>query len=80
MLVTLFNTMVLREKQDRIAEAVLCCEEALRTRREVVPDARDDPNSLHLLATLVGYMPRSGATIVAFFRVRELRHAFVVTL
>jgi hypothetical protein len=50
--VTLFYTALLREKQDRIAEAVVCCEETLRARREVVPDARDDPVSFHLFATI----------------------------
>ena len=49
--------------QDRIAEAVLCCEEALRRRHEVVPDTRDDTDSFHLFATSVGYMTRSGATV-----------------
>ena len=59
---TLFDTKLLREKQDRITEAVLYCEEALWTRSEAVPNARNDPDSFHLFATLVGYMPQSGAT------------------
>ena len=36
---TLFHTALLCEKQDRIAEAVLCYKEALLRRCEVVPDA-----------------------------------------
>ena len=40
----------------------LCCEEALRTRREVVPNAQDHCELFHLFATSVGYMPRFGAT------------------
>ena len=60
---TLLHTALLREKQDRIAVAVLCCEEALRTRRKVVPNARDHRNLFHLFATSVGYMPRLGATV-----------------
>jgi hypothetical protein len=42
--VTLFHAALLREKQDRIAEAVVCCEETLRARREVVPDASRSPS------------------------------------
>ena len=60
--VRLFYTALSHEKQDRIAEAVLCCGEALWRRREVVSDARDDTNSFHLFATSVGYMPQSGTT------------------
>ena len=61
--VTLFYTALLRKKQDLIAEAVLCCEEALRTRRNVVPNARNNPDLFHLFATLVGYIPGLGATM-----------------
>ena len=38
LLVALFNTALLRENQDQITEAVLCCKETLWTRREVVPN------------------------------------------
>ena len=40
----------------------LCCEEALRTRHEVVPNAQYHRESFHLFATSFGYMPRFGAT------------------
>ena len=59
---TLFYTMLLRKKQDRIVEAVVCSEEALQTQRDIFPNVRDNPDSFHLFATLVGYMPRSGTT------------------
>ena len=60
--VSLFCTALLREKQERITKAVVCCGEALRAWREVVPDTWDDPDSFHLFTTSVGYMPRFGAT------------------
>ena len=59
---TLFYTKLLRQKQDRIAEAALCCKEALRRRHTVIPDARDDIDLIHLFATSFSYIPRSGAT------------------
>ena len=40
--VTLFYRVLLRKNQDRIAEAVVYCKEALRAWREIVPDTRDD--------------------------------------
>ena len=55
---TLFYTTLLCEKQDQISEAVLCCKEALRTRREVVHNARDHHDLFNLFTTSVGYMPR----------------------
>ena len=56
-------TALLRKKQDGITEAVVYFEEALQTWRDVIPDARDDPDSFHLFATLAGCMPQSGATV-----------------
>ena len=56
---TLFCTALLRKQQDRIAKAVVCYGEALRVWREVVPNARDDPDSFHLFKTSVGCMPPS---------------------
>ena len=41
LIVALFYMVLLHEKQDRITEDVLCCEEALWARCEVVTDARD---------------------------------------
>ena len=52
LVVALFYTTLLREKQDRIAEAVVCCKETLRSRHDVVPDARDDPDSFYLFVTV----------------------------
>ena len=49
--VTLLYVALLREKQGRPADAVARVEEALRKRRDVIPDARDDPQTLHLCAT-----------------------------
>jgi len=50
--VTLFYISLLRERQNNIAEAVNYCEEALSTRREVIPNAKLDPNSLNLFSTI----------------------------
>ena len=45
-------TALLRKKQDRITEAVVCCKEALQARCEVFPDARDYHNSFYLFVTV----------------------------
>ena len=60
--VMLFYKTLLRKKQDRIVMAMMCCEEALQTRHEVIPNTGDCPDLVHLFTTLVGYMPRLGAT------------------
>ena len=64
LLVALFHTALLRKKQDQIAQAVLCCKEDLWARRKVVPNAQDNCDLFHLFATLVGYVPRLGATVM----------------
>ena len=43
---------LLHKKQDRIANAVVCCKEALQARRKVIPDTRDNPDSFHLFVTV----------------------------
>jgi len=50
--VTLFYISLLRERQGNIDEAVDYCEEALGIRREVIPNAKHDPNSLNLFSTI----------------------------
>ena len=68
LVVTLFCTVL---KQDRIAKAVVCYKENLRARREVVPGARDNPDSFHLFATSVGCMPRSRMFFVKEYRIKR---------
>ena len=36
----------------QIAEAVVCCEETLRLRCDVIPDSRDDPDLLYLFVAV----------------------------
>jgi hypothetical protein len=55
LVVALFYMALLREKQDQIAETVVCCKESLRARHEVVPDACDNPDLFHLFVT-VGWL------------------------
>lgn len=50
--VTLFYISLLRERQGDIQAAVAYCEEALGVRREVIPNAKQDPNSLNLFSTI----------------------------
>lgn len=50
--VTLFYMSLLRERQGDMEEAAERCEEALRIRREVIPNSKQDPNSLNLFSTI----------------------------
>ncbi|KAL7553888.1 hypothetical protein ACHAWF_017230 [Thalassiosira exigua] len=50
--VTLFYMSLLKEKRGEIEEAVKECEEAVRIRREIIPNPKDDPNTLSLYSTL----------------------------
>lgn len=50
--VTLFYISLLRERQGDIEDAVVHCEEALMARREVIPNAKHDPNSLNTFSTI----------------------------
>ncbi|KAL7544086.1 hypothetical protein ACHAXR_013517 [Thalassiosira sp. AJA248-18] len=50
--VTLFYMSLLRERQGDIEQAVERCEEAIKVRREVIPNAAEDPNSLNLFSSL----------------------------
>lgn len=50
--VTLFYMALLRERTGEIEEAVERCEEGIRTRRVVIPNHKQDPNSLNLFSTL----------------------------
>ena len=59
LVVTLFCMALFHKKHDRIDKVVVCYDEALQARHEVVPGIRDDPDSFHLFATLVGFMPWS---------------------
>ncbi|KAL3776302.1 hypothetical protein ACHAW5_002611 [Stephanodiscus triporus] len=50
--VTLFYTTLLLERLGDMKGAVESCEEAIRLRREVIPDSKQDPNSLNLFSTI----------------------------
>lgn len=50
--VTLFYMTLLQEKLGDMKGAVERCEEAIRIRREVIPDSKQDPNSLNLFSTI----------------------------
>lgn len=50
--VTLFYMTLLQERLGQIEDAVSSCEEAIRMRRVVIPDAKLDPNSLNLFSTI----------------------------
>ncbi len=49
---TLYCMAILRERQGNVEEAVDLCEEALLLRQEVIPNAKQDPNSLNLFTTI----------------------------
>ena len=49
---TLYCMAILRERQGNVEEAVDLCEEALSLRQEVIPSAKQDPNSLNLFTTI----------------------------
>ena len=49
---TLYYMAILRERQGIIEQAVELCEEAIRLRQEVVPNAKHDPNSINLFTTI----------------------------
>jgi len=50
--VTLFYMSLLRERQGDAEEAACRCEEAISIRREVIPNSKQDPNSLNLFSTI----------------------------
>lgn len=49
---TLFYMALLRERQGNIEDAVAVCEKAISLRREVMPNAKQDPNSPNLFSTI----------------------------
>ena len=49
---TLFYMTLVNEKLGIIEPAVQQCEEAIRNRREVIPNAKKDPNSLNIFSTM----------------------------
>ncbi|KAL3756493.1 hypothetical protein ACHAWU_009887 [Discostella pseudostelligera] len=49
---TLYYLAILRERQGNVEEALDLCEEALRLRKEAIPNAKQDPNSINLFTTI----------------------------